>query len=132
MVDEIETQPGFEDASPADDVFTIFAVILAIVRHLVPDRHLLGLFVLRAVERRADPAGHLVRDDDRGQPDLIASVVSALPLIGAIAVIVLLFTGGAGPWFRRRRRLLRHPRDAAVLAATGPLTAGFVIECRHE
>ena len=31
----------------------------------------------------------------------IASIVSALPLLGAIVVIVLLFTGGAGPWFRR-------------------------------
>jgi hypothetical protein len=34
----------------------------------------------------------------------IKSVVSAVPLLGAIAVIVLLFTGGANDWFGRRRR----------------------------
>jgi hypothetical protein len=32
---------------------------------------------------------------------LIMSVLSALPLIAAVAVIVLLFSGGAGDWFKR-------------------------------
>ena len=32
----------------------------------------------------------------------IGSGVSALTLIAAIAVIVLLFTGGAGDWFKRK------------------------------
>ena len=34
----------------------------------------------------------------------IQSLVSAVPLLGAIAVVVLLFTGGANAWFGGRRR----------------------------
>ncbi len=32
----------------------------------------------------------------------IGSFISAITLIGAVATIVLLFTGGAGDWFARR------------------------------
>jgi hypothetical protein len=34
----------------------------------------------------------------------ISSVVSAVPLLAAVAVLVLLFTGGANDWFSGRRR----------------------------
>jgi hypothetical protein len=34
----------------------------------------------------------------------ITSVVSAVPLIACVAVIILLFTGGAGDWYAHRRR----------------------------
>ena len=34
----------------------------------------------------------------------IGSVVSAVWLLACIAVVVLLFTGGAGDWYARRRR----------------------------
>lgn len=34
----------------------------------------------------------------------IGSLVTAVPLLGCVGVIILLFTGGAGDWFARRRR----------------------------
>ena len=40
VLDEIETQPGFEDAGfTADDLFAAAVVFLAIFADLVPDRH---------------------------------------------------------------------------------------------
>ena len=34
----------------------------------------------------------------------IKSAVSAIPLLACLATVILLFTGGAGDWFARRRR----------------------------
>ena len=100
VIDEFETQPGFEDVS-ADDIFAVFAVILAVFAVWCLIATLLGVLVMR----RSNAARILLVISCSVTIVLsllgIGSVVSAVPLIAAIVVIVLLFTGGAGQWFRR-------------------------------
>ena len=103
VLDEIETQPGFQDAGfTADDLFAAAVVFLAIFAIWCLIATILGVFVLRrsnvarillviscAVTILASLIG-------------ISSGISVVTMIAAIAVIVLLFTGGAGAWFKRQ------------------------------
>jgi hypothetical protein len=103
VLDEIETQPGFDDTNfTADDLFTAAVVVLAIVTVWCLIATVLGLFVLR----RSNVARILLVISCAmtilASLITIASGLTAISLIGAIVVIVLLFTGGAGAWFRRQ------------------------------
>ena len=60
---------------------------------------------------------------------VIASGISVVTLIAAIAVIVLLFTGGAGAWFRRQGRL---PRLSPGCSSTDLLTARVPLPPHHR
>lgn len=103
VLDEIENQPGFDDTTlSADDLFTTFAVVLGIFLIWCLIATVLGLFVLRRSN-----AARIVLVISCAMTILvslilIASGFSLITLIGGIAVIILLFTGGAGAWFRRQ------------------------------
>lgn len=102
VVDEIEASPGFEDVGiSADDalgvmvafvgVFALWCLIATILGFLVLRRSngaRITLVVSSAVSALISLVG-------------IGSGVSALTLIASVAVIVLLFVGGASDWFKR-------------------------------
>ena len=110
VLDEIESQPGFEDAGiSANDalgvvvgivgVFALWCLIALVLGFLVLRRSngaRITLVVSSAVTALISLLG-------------IGSGVSALTLIAAIAVIVLLFTGGAGDWFKRKNAAAAMP-----------------------
>lgn len=103
VLDEIENTEGFQDAGiSANDalgvavafvgVFAVWCLIATILGFLVLRRSngaRITLVVSAAVTALVSLLG-------------IGSGITAITLIAAIAVIVLLFTGGAGDWFKRR------------------------------
>ena len=103
VLDEIEKQPGFDDAGfTADDLFAAAVVFLAIFAIWCLIATVLGVFVLR----RSNVARILLVISSA--VTILASLIgissglSVVTMIAAIAVIVLLFTGGAGAWFKRQ------------------------------
>ena len=100
--DEIANQQGMEDISAGDIssvllvfmfVFVLWSLIAIVLSVLTLKRHnwaRITLVVSAAVTALFSLIG-------------ITSGVSALSLIAAVAVIVLLFTGGANQWFAKRQ-----------------------------
>ena len=102
FVDEMERVPEFEQANIDPDsivgvmvAFMLLLVIWAVIAMV------LGIFVLR----RSNAARILLVISSvvtaLGSLLLIASGISAVWLIASIAVVVMLFVGGAGDWFKR-------------------------------
>lgn len=103
VLDEIETQPGFEDAGiSANDALGVVVGVVGVFAIWCLIATILGFLVLR----RSNAARILlvVSSSVTALLSLLAigSGLSALTLIAAIATIVLLFTGGAGDWFKRK------------------------------
>jgi len=105
VLDEITRQPDFEDAGISAD--SAFGVILAFV----------GVFliwcliacILAVLVLRRSNAARITLVVSSSVTALfsllgIGSGVSAITLIAAVAVIVLLFVGGANEWFKGRGR----------------------------
>lgn len=102
IVNELERVPEFEEANIDPDsvvgvmvAFMLFLVIWAVISVV------LGVFVLR----RSNVARILLVISSAvvalGSLLSITSGLSAIWLVGAIAVIAMLFVGGAGDWFQR-------------------------------
>ncbi len=103
IVDEMERVPEFEQANldPDSVVGVMVALMLMLVIWAVISL-VLGIFVLR----RSNVARILLVISSAvvalGSLLTITSGLSAIWLIGAVAVIVMLFIGGAGDWFGRK------------------------------
>ena len=101
FITRIEDQPGFQDVSPSDVVavvavvclvfaiWCIIAMVLAVFTMRRSNGARIGLVISSALVAILSLLG-------------ITSGGSAVTLLAAIAVIVLLFTGGANEWFGRR------------------------------
>jgi len=103
VLDAIESEPGFEDAGISADTFVDAGVAICVIFALwCLIALILGFLVLR--RSNAARITLVVSSAVTALVSLIGigSGVSALTLIAAIAVIVLLFTGGAGDWFKRK------------------------------
>lgn len=103
VLDEIESQPGFQDAGiSANDALGVAFGVMGVFALWCLIALILGFMVLR--RSNAARITLVVSAAVTAVVSLIGigSGVSALTLIAAIAVIVLLFTGGAGDWFKRR------------------------------
>lgn len=101
---EIEGDPAFDgtDVPSADQLATLFVVILAAL--LV---WCLVACVLAVLTMRRSNVARVLLVISAVLSALLSlvgifSLVSAVPLIASVAVVVLLFTGGAGDWFARR------------------------------
>jgi hypothetical protein len=101
FIARIQDQPGFEDISP-NDVVSVVAVVCLIFVIWCIIAMVLAVFTMR----RSNGAriGLVISSALVAVLSLlgITSGGSAITLIGAIVVIVLLFTGGANDWFARR------------------------------
>ena len=101
FVTRLEDQPGFEDISP-DDVVAVMAVVCLVFAVWCIISMVLAVFTMR----RSNGAriGLVISSALVAVLSLlgITSGGSAITLIAAVAVIVLLFTGGANAWFGRR------------------------------
>lgn len=116
LVDEInrefEGQPGFEDFS-ADEVInylTIALVILAIWS--------LSALVLAVLAMRRQNWARILVVISAAMSGLLSLLfiltgVSAIPLIAAIATVVLYFVGGANQWYARPGQQPQHPAGPA-------------------
>ena len=103
VLDEIERQEGFQDAGiSANDALGLVVGVVGVFAVWCLVAAVLGALVLR--RSNAARITLVVSSAVTALVSLlsIGSGVSALTLIAAIATIVLLFTGGAGDWFRRR------------------------------
>lgn len=101
FITRIEDQPGFQDVSPNDVVsvvavvclvfaiWCIIAMVLAVFTMRRSNGARIGLVISAALVAIVSLLG-------------ITSGGSAVTLLASIAVIVLLFTGGANEWFGRR------------------------------
>ena len=102
IVTEMERVPEFQDANidPDSVVGVMVAFMLGVVVWAIVSL-VLGVFVLR----RSNVARILLTISSvvvaLGSLLLITSGISVVWLIAAIAVVVLLFVGGAGDWFNR-------------------------------
>jgi hypothetical protein len=106
VLDEIERQPGFEDAGiSADSAFGAAVVVVAILAVWCLVACVLAVLVLR--RSNVSRIMLVISSAMAAVFSLlgITSGISAITLLGSIAVIVLLFTGGAGEWFKGRRPL---------------------------
>jgi hypothetical protein len=101
IVRQMEDQPGFEDVSP-NDVVAVVGVVCLIFAIWCIISMVLAVFTMR----RSNGAriGLVVSSALVAVLSLlgITSGISAITLIAAIAVIVLLFVGGSNDWFGRR------------------------------
>ena len=101
VLDEFESEPGFEDVS-ADDLFAVLMIVLGVFLVWSLAAIVLSILVLR----RSNVARILVIISAVMTALFsllaIASVISAVTLAAAVAVVVLLLTGGARDWFARR------------------------------
>lgn len=109
VLDEIENSPGFEDAGiSANDALGVVVGIVGVFAVWCLIALILGFMVLR----RSNGARITLVISAAMTALLsllaIGSGVSALTLIAAIAVIVLLFTGGAGDWFKRKNAAVQY------------------------
>lgn len=103
VLDEIEAQGGLEDAGiTASDAYGIVFGVIAVFAVWCLIATILGALVLR--RSNAARITLVVSSAVTILVSLLAigSGLSALTLIAAIAVIVLLFTGGAGDWFKSK------------------------------
>lgn len=110
VLDEIEKSEGFQDAGiSANDalgavvgfvgVFAVWCLIATVLGFLVLRRSN-GARITLVVSAAVTAVISLIG---------IGSGISAITLIAAVAVIVLLFTGGAGDWFKRRNAAAATP-----------------------
>ena len=102
IVDEMERVPEFEQANlDPDSVVGVMVAFMLVLVIWAMVSLVLGIFVLR----RSNVARILLVISSAvvaiGSLLSITSGLSAVWLIGAIAVIVMLFVGGAGDWFKR-------------------------------
>ena len=101
MIRRMEDQPGVEDISP-DDLVAVVGVVCLIFAIWCIISMVLAVFTMR----RSNGAriGLVVSSALAAVLSLlgITSGGSAITLIAAIAVIVLLFVGGSNDWFARR------------------------------
>ena len=109
---EIEGQPGFEDYDAGDilNIITVIMVVFAV--------WCLIALVLAVLAMRRQNWARILTVISAGMSGIlsllgIASGVSALPLIAAIAVVVLYFTGGANDWYRGK-----NPQQQQLPAGT--------------
>lgn len=103
VLDEIESQPGFENAGiSANDALGVVVAFVGVFAIWCLIATILGFLVLR--RSNAARITLVISSAITALLSLLAigSGISALTLIAAIATIVLLFTGGAGDWFARR------------------------------
>lgn len=103
VLDEIEKQPGFEDAGiSANDALGVVVAFVGVFAIWCLIATILGFMVLR--RSNAARITLVISSAITALLSLLAigSGISAITLIAAIATIVLLFTGGAGDWFARR------------------------------
>lgn len=103
VLDEMEKQQSFKDAGiSANDALGVIVAFVGVFALWCLVATILGVLVLR--RSNAARITLVVSSAVSAVLSLIAigSGVSALTLIAAIAVIVLLFTGGAGDWFKRK------------------------------
>ena len=107
---EIERQEGFEDAGiSANDALGVVVGVVGVFAVWCLVATILGFLVLR--RSNAARITLVVSASITALVSLIAigSGVSALTLIAAVATIVLLFTGGAGDWFKRKNAAAAPP-----------------------
>lgn len=101
FITRIENQPGFQDISP-NDVVSVVAVVCLVFAIWCIIAMVLAVFTMR----RSNGAriGLVISSALVAILSLlgITSGGSAVTLLASIAVIVLLFTGGANEWFGRR------------------------------
>jgi hypothetical protein len=101
FITRIEDQPGFQDVSP-NDVVAVVAVVCLVFAIWCIISMVLAVFTMR----RSNGAriGLVISSVLVAILSLlgITSGGSAVTLLASIAVIVLLFTGGANEWFGRR------------------------------
>ncbi len=101
LVAELQQEPDFQDFDP--NTIVTFGVIAMVAFTLWA----LGAIVLAIFAmRRSNGAriGLVVSSVLSSIASLlpVAAIFPALWVIGGVAVVILLFTGGAGPWFARR------------------------------
>ena len=98
VVDQMRDQEGLQDIDPNDIVSVLFVVFGAFIVWCI-----IAMALAVFAMRRSNGAriGLVVSAALAAILSLlaIASGTSAISLIGCIAVIVCLFTGGAGPWY---------------------------------
>lgn len=107
---EIERQEGFEDAGiSANDALGVVVGVVGVFAVWCLVATILGFLVLR--RSNAARITLVVSAAVTALVSLLAigSGVSALTLIAAVATIVLLFTGGAGDWFKRKNAAAAPP-----------------------
>jgi hypothetical protein len=101
FINRIQDQPGFQDVSP-NDVVSVVAVVCLLFAIWCIISMVLAVFTMR----RSNGAriGLIISSSLVAILSLLAitSGGSAITLLASIAVIVLLFTGGANAWFGRR------------------------------
>ena len=103
VLDEIEASEGFEEAGvSADSAFGVVVLVVGIFAAWCLIASLLAVLVLR--RSNISRIMLVISSAMTAVFSLLAitSGVSAITLLGSIAVIVLLFTGGASEWFKRR------------------------------
>lgn len=118
VIDELERQPGFEDAGiDSDAAVGVIAAVLGgfLVWSLIA--FVLAVFVFR--RSNAARIALIVSASVAAIVSLlsITSIVSFVTLAGSVTAIVLLFMGGAGDWFARRGSSGEH--DASGYDASG-------------
>lgn len=100
---QIEQTPGFEDTGiSADSLFGVVAAMLVVVAVWCLIACILAIFVLRGSNGARITLVVSASMAALFSLVAIASGASVVTLVAAIAAIVLLFTGGAGDWFRSR------------------------------
>ena len=103
VLDEIEASEGFEDAGiSADSAFGVVVLVVGVFAAWCLIACLLAVLVLR--RSNISRIMLVISSAMTAVFSLLAitSGVSAITLLGSIAVIVLLFTGGASEWFKGR------------------------------
>lgn len=107
---EIESDPAFEGTGmpSGDDLTSIFVVVMLV---LLVWCLLACVFAVMAMRR--SNVGRILLVVSASISALLSLVailsgVSAITLIASIAVVVLLFTGGAGDWYARRGSQQQH------------------------
>lgn len=111
ILDEIRKNPDFQDVNiSADSAYGAVVAVIGVFALWSLIALVLGIFVLR----RSNGARItlVISSAVTALISLLAitSGITAITLIAAVATIVLLFTGGANPWFKR-----------TTAAATGPV-----------
>lgn len=101
VIDRLRQDGTMRDVS-AGDVVSIILVVVAVLTIWSAIAIVLGVLTLK--RSRFARIALVVSAAVTAMVSLLAigSFISAITLIGAVATIVLLFTGGAGHWFARR------------------------------
>lgn len=113
LVDELESSPGLEDFD-VDQLVGLITVVIAVLAVWC-----LAAIVLAVFAMRGSPVARVLLVVSAAASALLSllailSLVSALTLVAAISVIVLLFTGGAGPWYAGRGGSATAPPPTAL------------------